>query len=130
MWTETEVEKIVIENKVVNGLIGKRYITDGQSTELLHEFRISANIEVILSAGALSSPKLLMLRCVAFERPFQEHDILTVLITVASVRKMNFLSMAYLWCLVCPLEKTSLIILALRRNGPSRNQTPASASAP
>ena len=68
VWTETEAEKIILEGKKATGLIGKHNVTNSQSTEVSREFRISANIEIILSAGALSSPTLLMLRCVALDR--------------------------------------------------------------
>ena len=97
MWTESEVEKIIIESKKATGLIGKRHTNEGQSTEIPLEFRIRANIEGILSAGALSSPKLLMLRYAALQRLIQERDLLTSS-TVVSVRKMNSLNMAFPWC--------------------------------
>lgn len=61
VWTESEVHHIDIEEQRASRVTGIRYF-GGESGRKAEGFRVSANVETILSAGALFSPKLLMLR--------------------------------------------------------------------
>ncbi|KAF4459475.1 glucose dehydrogenase [Fusarium albosuccineum] len=61
IWTESKVHHIDIENGRASSVTGIRHQLD-TDVEENGPFRVRANDEVILSAGALFSPKLLMLR--------------------------------------------------------------------
>lgn len=61
VWAESEVRHMDIEGQRASKVTGIRYTGD-EAGRKAEEFRVSANIEIILSAGALFSPKLLMLR--------------------------------------------------------------------
>jgi choline dehydrogenase-like flavoprotein len=67
--THAPVSKIVIENGRATGVIYRRHGT---------EQRVSANHEVLLSAGAVVSPKILMLSGVGDGAALQSHGIETV----------------------------------------------------
>ncbi|RMJ19259.1 hypothetical protein CDV36_001102 [Fusarium kuroshium] len=60
LWTESEVHHIEIEGQRASRATGIRHSGDERDRKAF-EFRVSANVEIILSAGALFSPKLLML---------------------------------------------------------------------
>lgn len=61
VWAESEVHNIDIVERRASRITGIRYSGDGAG-RMASEFRVSANVEIILCAGALFSPKLLMLR--------------------------------------------------------------------
>ncbi|KAF5007783.1 hypothetical protein FDECE_5907 [Fusarium decemcellulare] len=61
IWTESEVHHIDIESGRASSVTGISHQL-GVGGEENAAFRVRANVEVILSAGALFSPKLLMLR--------------------------------------------------------------------
>lgn len=64
--TETQVEQIIIENKIAVGVKFKKH---GK----IHE--IKANKEVLLSAGAINSPQLLMLSGIGPKDELEKHHI-------------------------------------------------------
>lgn len=72
VWTETEVGQVIIEGKEAVGVAGNRYVIENGTTKLASEFRVVGNVEIIISAGALSSPQLLMLRYVAMDSLWEE----------------------------------------------------------
>jgi choline dehydrogenase-like flavoprotein len=67
LWAESEVEQIIIEGKRALGVIGERHAAHSGATKVPTKFRVLGNIEIIISAGAISSPQLLMLRYVAVD---------------------------------------------------------------
>lgn len=66
VMTEVQVEKLLIENKVVTGV---SYRQRGQSKQIL------ANKEVLLSAGAFNSPQVLMLSGIGPKDELAKHNI-------------------------------------------------------
>ncbi|KAM0432315.1 hypothetical protein ACHAPT_004855 [Fusarium lateritium] len=74
VWTESEVHHIEIKEQRASMITGIRYLGDG-SGRSPSKFRVSANGEIILSAGALFSPKLLILSGIGPKEELQKHDI-------------------------------------------------------
>ncbi|KAH7266114.1 glucose dehydrogenase [Fusarium solani] len=64
VWAESEVHNIDIVERRASRITGIRYSGDG-----------AANVEIILSAGALFSPKLLMLSGIGLKEELDKHDI-------------------------------------------------------
>ncbi|RSL89643.1 hypothetical protein CDV31_015837 [Fusarium ambrosium] len=74
VWTESEVHRIEIVEQRASRVTGIRY-SGGGSGRKVGEFRASAKVEIILSAGALFSPKLLMLSGIGPKEELGKHDI-------------------------------------------------------
>ncbi|KAI8669490.1 GMC-OxRdtase-N domain-containing protein [Fusarium keratoplasticum] len=74
VWTESEVHHIDIEEQRASRVTGIRYF-GGESGRKAEGFRVSANVETILSAGALFSPKLLMLSGIGPKEELDKHGI-------------------------------------------------------
>ncbi|RSL55913.1 hypothetical protein CEP54_009122 [Fusarium duplospermum] len=74
VWTESEVHHIDMVKKRAPGVTGIRHSGDGLDRKA-EEFRAAASVEVILSAGALFSPKLLMLSGIGPKEELDEHAI-------------------------------------------------------
>ncbi|KAI8725418.1 GMC-OxRdtase-N domain-containing protein [Fusarium sp. LHS14.1] len=74
VWTESEVHHIDIVKQRASKITGIRYVGDGPD-RMASEFRASANVEIILSAGVLFSPKLLMLSGIGPKEELDMHEI-------------------------------------------------------
>ena len=58
LWTRCCVEKVVVEDNTAKGVVISRQIDDGEEQRIY----VMARNEIILSAGAQGSPKILLLR--------------------------------------------------------------------
>ncbi|RAK93372.1 glucose dehydrogenase [Aspergillus costaricaensis CBS 115574] len=73
VWTNSTVERLIMTGKTVKGAVVARSV--GDQIERVH---VRARMEVILSAGAYGSPKILLLSGIGPEEELQRHGITPV----------------------------------------------------
>ncbi|RAH70007.1 GMC family oxidoreductase [Aspergillus aculeatinus CBS 121060] len=76
LWTRSLVEKIVVEQGAAKGVVVLRSVGD---TDTHERFYVEASKEVILSAGAQSSPKILLLSGIGPTAELARHQIAPIL---------------------------------------------------